>query len=152
MPAPVPFVGRLSRRARSEPVLSIVVEEVVGSARNNFGGRPALEPGAAARIDSCPGASPEHTRARGQRRSAVRTYFPRRSQSKANNGRRAGDAHAAAAAESIRVGQIGPLQLESPAPRYAQVSAGSLSPAFNPLKSKQKKRVALVFEGLGRTP
>ena len=49
-------------------------------------------------------------------------------------------------------GQIGPLQLESPAPRYAQVSAGSLSPAFNPLKSKQKKRVALVFEGLGADP
>ena len=47
-------------------------------------------------------------------------------------------------------GQIGPisaLAMESPAPRYAQVSAGSLSPAFNPLKTKPKKRVALVFEG-----
>ena len=52
-------------------------------------------------------------------------------------------------------GQIGPisaLAMESPAPRYAQVSAGSLSPAFNPLKSKPKKRVALVFEGLGADP
>ena len=48
-------------------------------------------------------------------------------------------------------GQIGPLQLESPAPRYAQVSAGSLSPR-SIRSSKQEKRVALVFEGLGADP
>ena len=49
-------------------------------------------------------------------------------------------------------GQIGPLQLESPAPRYAQVSAGSLSPAFNPLKSKQKSASRWSLRAWVRTP
>ena len=45
---------------------------------------------------------------------------------------------------------VGPLALESPAPRYAQVSAGS--PTANRLHGRERKRIALVFEGLGADP
>jgi hypothetical protein len=67
-----PLAVEASRGARSEPVLASSIDGKRLSARNNCSGRPA-QPGAAARIDSCPGASLSTPAPAGQRRGAVRT-------------------------------------------------------------------------------